>query len=93
MAVLGKTKDVEYTNSLTTVTYMDKGIYVTKAYNVGIGNVVETGNQTTLILMPAMRFNAAYNKAFQVALAGVINIQGNDVTSFPIPTVGWLRQF
>lgn len=93
MAVLGKTKDVEYTNSLTTVTYMDKGIYVTKAYNVGIGNVVETGNQTTLILMPAMRFNAAYNKAFQVALAGVINIQGSDVTSFPIPSVGWLRQF
>lgn len=93
MAFLGKTKEVKYTNFPVTVTYNDFGTYRTQTFQIGRGEVVDGINQTTLILMPAMRFNTAYNKAFQVALAGVINIQGSEVNSFPIPTVGWLRQF
>ena len=33
----------------------------------------ETSRNITFILMPAMRFNQSYEKAFQVALAGFIN--------------------
>jgi hypothetical protein len=54
----------------------------------------KVGNRTTLILMPAMRFNQSYNKAFQVALAGVIVANGDgDPLAFPVPMVSWLRQF
>ena len=48
----------------------------------------------TLIFMPSMRFNQSYEKAFQIALAGVVNIEADgDVTSFPVPMVSWLRKF
>ena len=48
----------------------------------------------TLIFMPSMRFNQSYEKAFQIALAGVVNIESDgDVTSFPVPMVSWLRKF
>ena len=58
------------------------------------GEVVEKGFNTTIIFMPSMRFNKSYDKAFQIALAGVINIDDSgDATSFPAPMVSWLRKF
>ena len=69
-----------------------------------------TITNTTLILMPGMRFYSSYDKAFQISLAGVFftnkrynrsmyNSDGNityksgKVTSFPVPTISWLRKF
>lgn len=64
---------------------------------------------TTLILMPGMRFNKSYGKAFQISLAGVFfkdnsrnteignypnyTYKKGKITSFPIPTISWLRKF
>ena len=69
-----------------------------------------TITNTTLILMPGMRFYSSYDKAFQISLAGVFftnkrfnrriyNSDGSstyksgEVTSFPVPTISWLRKF
>ena len=50
--------------------------------------------KTTLIFMPAIRFSKSYKKAFQVALAGYIDIDGvNGFSSAPVPMVSWLRKF
>ena len=65
---------------------------------------------TTLILMPGMRFYKSYDKAFQISLAGVFftnkeyntstynsdgtrTYKSGEVTSFPVPTISWLRKF
>ncbi len=40
-------------------------------------------------LMPGVRFQMSDKKAFQVSMAGVRNVHGNDVTSFPIPMCSW----
>mgnify|MGYP004138736241 CR=1 FL=1 len=64
---------------------------------------------TTLILMPGMRFNKSYNKAFQISLAGVFftdnsrnteigdypnyTYKKGETISFPVPTISWLRKF
>ncbi len=67
---------------------------VTEDITVQENQLVKTGLRPHVIIMPAMRFNQSYNKAFQVALAGVITTQtSGDVIAFPIPTLSWLRQF
>ena len=53
---------------------------------------------TTLIMMPSLRINQSYEKAFQLSLAGVIRIdnsymEGYNSMSFPVPTISWLRKF
>ena len=53
---------------------------------------------TTLIMMPSLRVNQSYEKAFQISLAGVIRIdnsktEGYNSSSFPVPTISWLRKF
>ena len=54
----------------------------------------ETSRNITFILMPAMRFNQSYEKAFQVALAGFINYDEiNGLNSAPVPMISWLRKF
>ena len=53
----------------------------------------ETSRSTTLIFMPAMRFNQSNSSAFQVALAGFINTNENGSTSAPIPMFSWLKKF
>ena len=62
-----------------------------ETYTVGInGRAIKNNSfNTTLLLMPSLRINQSYEKAFQLSLAGVIT-QNN---SFPIPTVSWLRKF
>jgi hypothetical protein len=77
--------------------YDNNGNPVTTPFNVtvGKGEVVDTDITTTTILfMPAMRINQSYSKAFQLALAGVINFDSNgEANSFPFPMVSWLRKF
>ena len=70
----------------------------------------QTITNTTLILMPGMRFYSSYDKAFQISLAGVfftnrrynrsiynsdgtVTYKSGEVTSFPVPTISWLRKF
>ena len=53
---------------------------------------------TTLIIMPSLRINRSYEKAFQLSLAGVIRIDNSymddyNSMSFPVPTISWLRKF
>ena len=101
MAFVG-TKDGTRQTSVKTVEDLEYTYYdydtqsdLTKTSDVTLNQyeALKVGSKTTLILMPAMRFNRSYNKAFQVALAGVIVAQGDDTFAFPVPTVSWLRQF
>ena len=46
-------------------------------------------NNIAFFIMPGFRFQSAENKAFQVSLAGVINIHNSEITSFPIPMCSW----
>lgn len=51
-------------------------------------------NYTTLgIFMPGMRFQKSSNRAFQVALAGVMTSFNGNVTTFPLPMVNWFFKF
>ena len=54
----------------------------------------DTYNHTTLIFMPAVRFSKSFEKAFQISLAGFIDIHElNGTVSAPVPTISWLRKF
>ncbi len=99
MIILNKEESVEYSPYTINVDY-DNSVYpdpqniVNETFTIGKGEVVEKGLNTTIIFMPSMRFNQSYEKAFQIALAGVVNIDNTgDVTSFPVPMVSWLRKF
>jgi len=99
MIILNKKESVEYSPYTINVDY-DNSFYpdppniVNETYTIGKGEIVEKGFNTTIIFMPSMRFNQSYEKAFQIALAGVVNIDNTgDVTSFPIPMASWLRKF
>lgn len=51
-------------------------------------------NSITAIIMPGMRFQKTDNKAFQVALAGVIGKNANGGTyAFPMPMCSWFFKF
>tara|TARA_B110000285_G_scaffold222443_1_gene276644 strand:- start:609 stop:1778 length:1170 start_codon:yes stop_codon:yes gene_type:complete len=49
----------------------------------------ESSFNSTVLLMPSLRINQSYEKAFQISLAGIITQE----QSFPIPTISWLRKF
>lgn len=44
-------------------------------------------------LMPGMRFQKKPSRAFQVALAGVLASDKNELIAFPIPMVSWFFKF
>ena len=84
--------------------YYDESI----SYNGYRNRTDQTITNTTLILMPGMRFYKSYAKAFQISLAGVffkdnsrmteyynngINYEKGETISFPVPTISWLRKF
>lgn len=94
MIILNKKEKVEYSPYQINVDYNDPPNIVNETFTIGQGEVIENGINTTIIFMPSMRFNQSYDKAFQIALAGVINIDNSgDATSFPVPMVSWLRKF
>ncbi len=58
------------------------------------GNYVQSVTTTPVtntffFLMPGVRYQKTENKAFQVSLAGVINMRGSNSTSFPMPMCSW----
>ena len=101
MIFIAKKSKVNYTNKEKEINY--------EVYNNATGNsqptsftavygegVISPGTyrNITFILMPAMRFNQSYEKAFQVALAGFINYDEiNGLNSAPVPMISWLRKF
>ena len=99
LIVLNRKSNLEYSPYNVNVRYENYNngnpIILTETFTIGEGEIVENGGITsTIIFMPSMRFNQSYEKAFQIALAGVINIDNSgDATSFPVPMVSWLRKF
>ena len=104
LAFLGTQYGLEYVNSIvypdvqykyrvySNDTYTD--VNATDDITVDEYKTAKIGIKPTVIIMPAIRFNRSYNKAFQVALAGVIAKNNwGEIISFPVPTVSWLRQF
>jgi hypothetical protein len=51
--------------------------------------VTQKTRTTAFFLMPGFRFQSTENKAFQISLAGVININSSNTTSFPLPMCSW----
>ncbi len=91
---------IEYTDKTVQVDYSyfeDGDFEVTnESVTIGEGTVVRDANSyaATIIFMPAMRFETASNRSFQVSLSGLVNIDDDgDVNSFPMPMISWLRQF
>jgi hypothetical protein len=78
--------DYEEYNSSTGQTTQTNG-----TFTVGTNGQAIKGNSfnTTLLLMPSLRINQSYKKAFQISLAGIITQD----QSIPIPTISWLRKF
>ena len=64
---------------------------VNGTFTVGINGRAgkESSFNSTVLLMPSLRINQSYEKAFQISLAGIITQE----QSFPIPTISWLRKF
>jgi len=95
MVLRGKAKKAVYSDYPINVNYYDpwSGQNINKDFVIGQGRIIEEGHITTMILMPAMRFSQSYSKAFQVALAGVVQVKDGKTSSFPLPMVSWLRQF
>ena len=97
LAFIGTQYGLEYVDSRVypNITYKTwAGTYATDDITVAEYKTAKIGIKPTVIIMPAIRFNRSYNKAFQVALAGVIAKDNyGDIISFPVPTVSWLRQF
>ena len=101
MIFIANKSKVNYTNKDKEINY--------ERYNNATGNTQTTSftavygegvispgtyRNITFILMPAMRFNQSYEKAFQVALAGFINYDEiNGLNSAPVPMISWLRKF
>lgn len=87
------TYDVVETN-YSTIPYTTTTTTINEDVSIGTGQEAIGSSAAVIILMPAMRFQKSHDKAFQVALAGIINIKSNgDVSTYPAPMVSWLRQF
>jgi hypothetical protein len=76
-----------YSDTPTTIDYGNG--YIDTYYDI---TSYEDVRQTNLafFLMPGMRFQKTDDKAFQISLAGVINIYGDQTNSFPVPMCTWL---
>lgn len=96
MALFGKSVNKNYSQDYLQVydktglvpDYTLVGPIVSKDINVKSNNI---------IIMPGMRFQKSENKAFQIALAGIIGRKidenGSSGYSFPIPMCSWFYKF
>lgn len=66
----------------TFITSIDfkEGYYITEKKRI---------TNIAFFMMPGMRFQKVENKAFQISLAGVINIHGSETNSIPMPMCSW----
>jgi hypothetical protein len=83
-SMLSFTQKIE---TITTETFngYDQYNYPYYSYTQEVKNITNIA----FFLMPGMRFQTTENKAFQVSLAGVINVHGSNTSSFPIPMCSW----
>ncbi|MFL2564612.1 MAG: hypothetical protein ACJ0QN_02320 [Parvicellaceae bacterium] len=100
MVFITKNPKVNYKTKQKDITYerfdnQGNSMPTTFTAEYGVGSIANTSSRNiTLVLMPAMRFNKSYEKAFQVALAGFINYDEVDgLQSAPVPMISWLRKF
>ena len=99
MAFVGQKRAVEYADFDITVTHRQWNDMisdyedVTATYTIGKGSTTGRTAFANIVLMPGMRFTQSYDKAFQVALAGLIHIEENDFLTVPVPMISWFRQF
>ena len=97
MLFLNQKNSVQYEDYEVTVDYDEvnsstgQPTQVNGIFTVGINGREgkENSFNSTILLMPSLRINQSYEKAFQISLAGVITQN----ESFPIPTISWLRKF
>lgn len=104
MVLLYNFDQVNYTDYDVTVDYVKQvydpvlqihyGTSVQEAFTIGKGTKSKSDKlSSTIILMPGMRFHRSYDKAFQVALAGIVQIHNGEVSTFPAPMISWFRKF
>lgn len=97
MLFLNQKNSVQYDDYEVTVQFDEynsstgQPTQVNGTFTVGINGREgkENSFNSTVLLMPSLRINQSYEKAFQISLAGVITQN----ESFPIPTISWLRKF
>ena len=73
----------------TTLTEVDYGYGYIDSYYEILSYEEEKKTNLAFFLMPGMRFQKTDDKAFQVSLAGVINVFGDQTNSFPVPMCSW----
>lgn len=73
----------------STLTEVDYGNGFIDSYYEITSYEEEYKTNLAFFLMPGMRFQKTDDKAFQVSLAGVINIFGDQTNSFPVPMCSW----
>ena len=98
MVFITENPKVNYKTKQKNVTYerfdnQGNSIPTTFTAEYGVGSISSSNKRNvTFILMPAMRFNKSYEKAFQIALAGFINYYDEleGLQSAPVPMISWL---
>lgn len=75
--------DVPYYDSFSNSTYIIPEYQYTKQETINAYNY-------SFFIMPGLRFQKHSDRAFQVSLAGVINIHKDQTNSFPVPMCSWL---
>lgn len=92
MIMFGSQRDDTYNQTRTDV--YDSGTGQPSYTEVGeIQKTTVKTNTTIGFFMPGMRFQKKDDRAFQVALAGILYANENETQAFPIPMVSWFFKF
>ena len=103
MGFIGQKAAMEYRDVTVNVWYEDwnsNGFYedINADFTARIGSPTGRTQFVNIVLMPGMRFTQSYDKAFQVALAGLIRTEKvgdswSTPLTIPVPMISWLRKF
>lgn len=77
-------------NTYYSVEYADPNSFSGYNYYTTFNTTYINAYNYSFFLMPGLRFQKHSDKAFQVSLAGVINIHKDKANSFPVPMCSWL---
>ena len=97
MIFVYRPQEARYSNMDVTVTYTDNTTNQSKTGTFVIGSGYAGYSENTkvsVMFMPGMRFSTSHDKAFQFAVAGILDFENGNVSSapFPIPMISWLRK-
>lgn len=92
-AMIAFTTSRSYNVTTTTLSEPDYSVFpsVEGSYRHVVTHSSDFG--VAALIMPGMRFQGSPNRAFQIAMAGVVGQTGGNYFSFPIPMVSWLFNF